>query len=188
MHDDGVDCILIDNASGTREAAVHLLKSVPAERCYFVGGPAENFDSRHRAEAFTKVLREHACEARPDQTAYGRYSVEWGEAWATSMLATGALINAGVLAGNDEIALGIMQTATAAGVHVPDEFKVIGFDDTRLASLVRPRMSSVRVPMAAIGAAAIAAVVRRLENPEEHATCVRLATKLVERESSGGKV
>ncbi|MBC7771110.1 MAG: LacI family DNA-binding transcriptional regulator [Pyrinomonadaceae bacterium] len=186
LRDHGIDSIVVDNASGTREAMLHLLASVPAERCYFVGGPRENFDSQQRAAAFSETLaREKAMHVmRNDQIAHGDYSLDWGERWAMEMHAQGTLAGAGVLAGNDEIALGILQTARQLGVEVPSQLKLVGFDDTRLASLVRPSLSTVRVPLAEVGAAAIRALVDRIEGPERPPRTVTLATKLVVRESS----
>jgi len=68
---------------------------------------------------------------------------------------------------------------------VPGQLKIVGFDDTRLASLVRPSLSTVRVPLAEVGAAAIDALVRRVEDPTRPSTKTRLATNLIVRESSG---
>ncbi|MBX9638847.1 MAG: substrate-binding domain-containing protein, partial [Mycobacteriaceae bacterium] len=116
------------------------------------------------------------------------YDVEWGRQWVHERVArqgVASLRGWGVLAGNDEIALGILQAALDVGLHVPGDLRVIGFDDTRMCEIVRPRLSSVRVPMAEVGAAAVKSLIRRLEQPEEEATCVRLPTKLVVRESSG---
>src|SRR6185295_8474807 len=90
----------------------------------------------------------------------------------------------GVLAGNDEIAYGVMLAAQERGRRVPQDVRVVGFDDTRLASLLRPRLSTVRVPLAEVGAAAVDALIERLEKPDAKAKSVRLTTKLVVRESS----
>ena len=187
-----VDSILVDNAAGPREAVEHLLASVEPGTLYFVGGPAENFDSRRRAETFKEVLRERAGpKVRPEQTAFGSYDVQWGREWAAARLAlakgSAGLTSCGVLAGNDEIALGILQVAQEAGVAVPKSLKIVGFDDTRLATLVRPTLSTVRVPLAEIGAAAVASLIRRIEEPEKPAVRTRLLTRLIVRESSGGK-
>lgn len=180
-----VDSVVVDNTVGTREAVEHLLSSVAAEHLYFVGGPAENFDTRRRAETFLDSVRASGGKLRPDQVVFGRYSVEWGYAWAAERLHSGILTGAGVLAGNDEIALGILQAAQDAGVEVPKRLKIVGFDDTRLASLVRPSLSTVRVPLAEVGAAAIDTLIRRVEEPGRPSTKTRLATKLIVRESSG---
>ena len=89
-----------------------------------------------------------------------------------------------MLSGDDEIAYGIMLACQAAGTAIPGEMRLIGFDDSRLASLVRPRLSSVRVPAAEIGAAAIRLLVARIREPGHEPTHLTLPTKLVIRESS----
>lgn len=202
LHERGVDSVVVDNASGTREAVEHLLKSVEAKNLHFVGGPRENFDTQQRARAFEAALGAAGHAAKSEQISYGEYTPEWGRAWLLAQMSTlgpdwpkggwtatsdgtknGAL---GVLAGNDEIAIGIMQAADGAGVRIPDQLRVVGFDDIRLAQLVRPRLSSVRVPMADVGAAAVRLLVGKMEEEEKKpAACVHMPTKLVVRESSG---
>lgn len=177
----GVDSIVVDNAEGTREAVAHLLRSTPPERCWFVGGPRENFDTQKRAAVFGGMVGAAAA----GNTAFGSYDVEWGRSWAASMVAAGRLRGAAVLAGNDEIALGIMQASQEAGLTLPADLRVVGFDDTRLATLVRPRLSTVHVPMAQVGEAAIRALAARIDDPSAPTMRVRLPTRLVVRETSG---
>ncbi|CAG0958365.1 Catabolite control protein A [Phycisphaerales bacterium] len=184
LHAKGVDSLVVDNAGGTREGVNHLLASVPASSLYFVGGPEENFDAQQRASAFRAAVAASGWKPRADQVSFGDYTSEWGERWAEEHLkATGKGVF-GVLAGNDEIAIGVMQAASQAGVRIPDQLRLVGFDDTRLATLIRPRLSTVRVPMAEVGAASIRLLVRRIEDREAEITCVHLPTSLVVRESS----
>jgi LacI family transcriptional regulator len=189
LHERGVDSVVVDNGPGTREAVEHLLKSVEAKDLYFVGGPKENFDTQQRARAFEGALSAAGHAARTEQVAFGEYTPEWGRAWLVGHLGSGARETGsvfGVLAGNDEIAIGIMQAADEAEVRIPDRLRVVGFDDIRLAQLVRPRLSSVRVPMADVGAAAVKLLVARMEDEDKKAAaCVHMPTKLVVRESSG---
>lgn len=181
----GLDCVLVDNASGTIQATEHLLASTPADQVYFVGGPASNFDTARRAEAFLGVLKAREHVAWDAQTAFGEYSPAWGTKWMEQALARGAK-RLGVLAANDEIALGVLQAATDAGLSVPGDVRIVGFDDTRLAQIVRPHLSSVRVPILEIGAAAVKALIARIESPDAPRSMVTMRTELVVRESSGG--
>jgi LacI family transcriptional regulator len=202
LNEPGVDSIVIDNATGTREAVAHLLTKARPESCYFVGGPRENFDTQQRFKVFTETLGAHSTATpptvRPDQAAFGRYAVEWGREWAAAAVGSAApnsaalnskggkanrLIGAGILAGNDEIALGIMQVAQRQGLRVGQDVSIIGFDDTRLAQLVSPTLTTVRVPLLEAGAEAIKMLVRRVENPKAETLSVHLATKLIVRES-----
>lgn len=184
LRERGMDSVIVDNAPGMAEAVRHLLLSVPPAQCFFVGGPRENFDAQERASVFAATLAEAGHAARPEQMVFGSYSVEWGAAWAAQAAERDELRGAGVLAGNDEIAVGIMQAADDAGVAIPRDLRLVGFDDTRLAALVRPRLTTVRVPMADVGAAAVRTLVRRLEDRESEAVAVHLPTHLVVRESS----
>lgn len=184
VNEPGVDSVVVDNVMGTHEAAEHLLEKTPPGNCYFVGGPRENFDTAQRAAEFKKALSGKGHSVRDDQLAFGEYSVDWGRNWANEKLKTGGLKNAAVLAGNDEIALGIMQAAQDAGVNVPKDLRIVGFDDTRIATLVRPALSAVRVPLLDIGAAVVRLLVERVGNSEKAATREKLPTKLIVRESS----
>ena len=121
---------------------------------------------------------------RAGQTSFGTYTLEWGQQWAKHASKSGLLKGAGVLAGNDEIACGIMQGADDAGLSVPQDVRIVGFDDTRMSALVRPRLSTVHVPMSDVGSGAIRALVRRLENRDAKATVTLLPTRLIIRESS----
>jgi LacI family transcriptional regulator len=180
----GIDSVMIDNLCGAGEAAAHLLGSVPAANCYFVGGPRDNFDTVQRAAAFTRALTSAGHAPRPEQIAYGAYSPQWGRAWASSLLKGPDAGVVGILAADDEIALGILDVLQAAGRCVPERARIVGFDDSRLASLLRPALSSVRVPLMDVGAAAIDALIDRIEHPDAPVVRRILPTHLVVRESS----
>ncbi len=182
--DKGVDSVVLDNKRGTREAVEHLLRWVDAGKCFFVGGPMGNVDSQERAATFTAALAERGHQVRPDQVSFGEYGVTWGKEWAMRAHQRRTLDGAAILAANDEIACGILRAAESARLWVPDQVRIVGFDDTRLASLMRPTLSSVALPMEDVGAAAVRALVARMERRETPTTCVRLPTRLVVRESS----
>ncbi len=159
-----VDSIVVDNAPGAEEATRHLLESVPPAHAYFVGGPKENFDTRQRADAFARVLRERGEPAPDRRIFFGDYSSRWGHEWAQTIAARLGKGPIAVLAGNDEIAYGVLRAFQDRGLNVPRDCRIVGFDDTRLATLLRPTLSSVRVPMAALGAAAISTLIDRIES------------------------
>ncbi len=179
-----LDTIVIDNEAGATEATEHLLSTVPSNRCYFLGGPRDNFDTARRAEAFLRAALGDGRSRSNVNVSYGEYSFESGRERALRMHEAGELDGAGILAGNDEIASGVLHAAREAGLSVPERVSIIGFDDTRLASLVRPMLSTVRVPMADVGSTAIQLLVRRIKDPESAAMHVRLTPTLVLRQST----
>jgi LacI family transcriptional regulator len=181
LHGSGVDRVLVDNRTGTVEAVEHLLDSVAPDRCYFVGGPKENFDTKARAAAFTETIARRGRRTSGQQVRFGEYSVEWGQRAGEEIFGKRPQGPIGVLAANDEIAFGLLLAAKDLAVGVPGELSIIGFDDTRLATLVRPQLSSVRVPMADVGAAAVRMIVDRVREPGRPAATTTLSTRLVVR-------
>ena len=188
-----LDSIEIDNEAGATAATEHLLTMVSPERCHFIGGPKDNFDTKERAAAFVRAVvgaaRMHGSPVSAS-VAYGDYSFDWGKQRAEQMIADGILSAdgpvMGVLAGNDEIAYGVVHAAREAGIRVPGQLAVVGFDDTRLASLVRPTLSTVRVPLSEVGATAVQLLVRRIKDPEAASMHVRLTPTLVVRQTTRG--
>jgi len=178
------DTITVDNGSGAREATAHLLGGTAAEHCYIVAGHEGNFDSDARCRAFVETLARAGHDANDDQVAHGEYAVAWGREWANAMIHSGKLAGAAVLAGNDEIAVGVIDSAIDAGMSVPGDLRVVGFDDSPVCRLLRPKLSSVHVPVRAVAIAAVDAVIHRIEQPDAEPARVELTTRLVIRDSS----
>lgn len=185
LHEHGLDSVVTDNAPGTLEAANHLFEQVGHDHCYFVGGPEDNFDTAQRAGVFARLYEERAARPiEPSRMHFGEYSVDWGLAWGRQAADGGSLRGAGVLCANDEIAYGVILAAHDAGLVPPDDFLIVGFDDLRLASLLRPALSSVHVPIARIGTAAVETLVDRIEGESGGVRCVHVPTHLVVRDTS----
>ncbi len=92
-----------------------------------------------------------------------------------------------VLAANDEMAAGIIAAGLVSGLAVPKDLPVVGFDDTRISRMVRPALTTVRVPMFDMGAKAVGLLCQRIAEPGGQPTQICLHPELVVRESCGGK-
>lgn len=183
---ENVDCVLVDNVIGTVEATAHLAEKTAKERIFFVGGPEGNFDTRTRADAFSTTLKGYGRAPGPTQIAYKEYTEAWGYEWAERANREGRLKGSAVLCADDEIAVGVLQAAEDLGLSVgpTGDVRIVGFDDTRIASIVRPKLSSVRVPLTEVGAGAVRLLLQRIEEPDAPAHVLRLPTRLVIRQSS----
>ncbi|MEM9082027.1 MAG: LacI family DNA-binding transcriptional regulator [Planctomycetota bacterium] len=184
---DGFDSILIDNAPGARAAIEHILESVPPEQCIYVGGEEYNADTEQRVRAFTETLRARGHEPQSHQIVFGSFDSAHGESWANTV-GPEVIRGAGIVSGNDEIAFGVMSAASAHNLRAPDDFRIVGFDNSRLSALVRPRLSSVRIPLGQIAEQAVSMLVERIEQEDDAEIVpprvVRMATELVVRETS----
>lgn len=179
----GLDSVILDNEKGTREAVEHLLRWVEPAGLAFVGGPRSNFDTMERARAFTSALADRGHAVGPDQVSHGDYSFDWGREWTLRTHQRGTLPKA-ILAGNDKIACGIMRAAENLKMYLPEQLRIVGYNDSQISQVVRPRLSTVALPMAEIGAEAVRTLLRRIEDRSAPPVRTKLPTKLIIRESS----
>jgi LacI family transcriptional regulator len=90
-----------------------------------------------------------------------------------------------VFAASDMMAVGAIRAAQAAGLRIPDDLAVVGFDDSQLAELVDPPLTTIRQDTVGIGAAAGRALVEQIENPDVTPPVLTLPVELIVRASSG---
>jgi LacI family transcriptional regulator len=158
--------VSVDDVAGGRAAAEHLIAS-GARRPAFVGGPftLQQVSDRH-AGALAAVeaagLTLQAFETPNLKFDRGR---QIGD--LIGDLRQSKRPDA-VFAANDQLALGLLQSFTAAGIRVPDEIAIIGFDDIDFASQSSIPLSSVRQPRQLIGERAAQLLFDEIENPKGH--------------------
>lgn len=179
------DTVAIDHHRGAEMLMRHLLTTHPNSRIVFIGGHETNLDTIDRLNAYRKVLAQVGRFVE-DDIFHLDYSYETAFQFATGRVIEWAKQGSVVFAANDEMAAGVVDAAIAATLDVPSDLPVVGFDDTRIAQLTRPRLTTVRVPMAEMGAKAIELLCNRLTEAERPAERVTLPTDLVVRESCGG--
>jgi LacI family transcriptional regulator len=89
-----------------------------------------------------------------------------------------------IFAGNDEIAVGVIEAARARGLRVPDDLSVVGFDDTHVAQLSSPQLTTVRQPLREMGSVALRTALQLAAGEPVDSHHVELATSLVVRNST----
>ncbi|KRF01215.1 LacI family transcriptional regulator [Frateuria sp. Soil773] len=172
----------IDNRGGTRLVMEHLLAS-GRRRIAFIRGPAANHDVAEREQAYREALAAHLPGAEA-QVWPGDFSEQSGHAAGQALLAQASRPDA-VFAANDMMAIGCMSALREAGVRVPDDIAVAGFDDVPMARYVTPALTTVRVRIAELGAQALGMLDEQLESagpvPFAHH---RVQVELMVREST----
>lgn len=114
--------------------------------------------------------------------AQGGYDHACGYAMTRDLLASRAFD--GLFCYNDEMAVGALRALADAGVRVPEEVKVVGFDDLPLADYATPRLTTVAQPVEEVARATLALVERRLAEPDAPPRVETFETRLVVRESA----
>jgi LacI family transcriptional regulator len=140
--------IHLDNAAGVRSVVEHFAE-LGRKRLVHIAGPEGNVDADERSAAFRS-----ACAARglDCELLRGDFEEESGEAAVAQLLRAGQRFDA-VFAGNDNMAIGALQALRSAGVRVPDDVAVVGFDDIPLARHLG--LSTVRVRITELGERAV---------------------------------
>jgi diguanylate cyclase (GGDEF)-like protein/PAS domain S-box-containing protein len=181
----GFDCptVLPDNRIGIVETVNHLIGHGHTRIAF--AGNVNSADIAERYEAYAVTLRHHDLEPGPDLLFVAPSNMEdGGDAAARDMLQAGIPATA-VVAATDFNAHGIMRTLQAAGVHLPRDVALTGFDDHDFASQLTPSLASVRHNLDRLGERAgrlIVDMVRgRLVPPGEY----RVKTSFIGRESCG---
>lgn len=147
------DSINVDNHGGAM-AMVRHLAGLGHRRIAFIQGPPENHDARERLRGYRDAVRELGLEADRKLEVTGDFSEEAGCRAGERLLSLRDRPEA-VFAANDGMAIGCLHALRQAGVAVPEEIAVAGFDDVPIARFMSPPLTSVGVPIAALGALAL---------------------------------
>jgi DNA-binding LacI/PurR family transcriptional regulator len=144
----GISNISLDYDSGVDQAIDHLT-SLGHRKIAFVSGPVNLASARTRYEAFLASLRRKKLECSEDFIRAANHRFDGGYAAMLDILKLPVRPTA-VLASNDLTAIGIMGAVYAAGLHVPEDISVVGFDDIALSSFMPPPLTTIRLSRAEI--------------------------------------
>lgn len=146
----GTEVITTENTQSAHHLTQHLLDH-GRERLLFVGDPAAARDVHERHQGFVAAHRDRGL--LPAEPLIAAFREREGTAVAERILA-GDVRTDGLVCSNDELALAVMARLVDAGVDVPGDLAVVGWDDVMTARYVRPGLTTVRQPVQEVGALA----------------------------------
>jgi LacI family transcriptional regulator len=179
----------VDYLRGIRQGVQHLT-ALGHQRIAYISGPSQQLSSRLRRTAFLQSMEELNLAVEPPFLVEGDHTLEGGVRSARTLLSSSTPPSA-ILCSNDLTAIGLLRTAAQAGLSIPGDLSVIGFDDIHLADFVSPPLTTVRMSRAALAEAAVGALRRLAEaspsddasvNSPEHT--VSVPTQLTVRRST----
>ncbi|HEX3920923.1 MAG TPA: LacI family DNA-binding transcriptional regulator [Streptosporangiaceae bacterium] len=175
----GFPCVSTDDATATEQAFRHLA-SLGHQRIGLVVGPEDHIPSRRKLAAFTDLARHSGIDAAPIEHAL--FSLEGGQAAATRVLRHGVT---GIICGSDVLALGAIRAVRRAGLSVPGDVSIVGYDDSAFMNCTDPPLTTVRQPIDSMGKAAVALLVDQMENAAVYPEELLFEPDLVVRGSTG---
>jgi DNA-binding LacI/PurR family transcriptional regulator len=174
----GQDSVILDYGSAMEQAGEHLIRA-GHRRIALLRGPSSAWAATQRANALIRW----AARRGFDLVDLGRSepSVDSGMAVVDSILRSNVTA---VVAYDDISASGVIAGLHAKGLLVPDDISVVGCDDTLLARLLTPSITTVSPPYSQLGVEAMRALIQRIEAPEGPPSHTRLTCELVIRDST----
>jgi LacI family transcriptional regulator len=171
-----------DNEAAGRQAIEHLL-SRGRRRIALINGEPSYAAARDRAAGAVAAALDGGIELEGGDSLYGQWTEAWGRQATEALLASGRTPDA-ILAGSDQIARGALDALREAGLRVPHDVAVMGFDNWNiLTEGARPPLTSVDMELQAIGREAAIALSRAIAG-EPVAGVTRMPVRVVPREST----
>ncbi|WP_234407436.1 LacI family DNA-binding transcriptional regulator [Microterricola viridarii] len=170
-----------DQEQGARTALQHLF-DLGHRDIVHVAGPASSYSAQRRAEAYRATMAEAGLPELPILT--GDWSAESGLTLGRKLLESDAVPTA-IFASNDHMALGIMHAIHDAGLRVPQDISVIGFDDVEGAASFWPALSTVHQNLDEVGRRATSLLLALIDGEPDEQQKILVQTRLVVRDSTG---
>jgi LacI family transcriptional regulator len=182
---DTADRVVVANERLAVAAMAEYLVSLGHRRIGFIAGPEGRKSTRERLEGFCDALEKHGCAPPEEMIARGAYTFESGVACARTLLKLPTPPTA-ICASNDEMAAGVLYTAQEMAVKVPEDLSVAGFDDSNLATRIRPSLTTIRRPVREMARLATTKLIASIDGREDEARVgIFLDPVLIIRDSTG---
>jgi LacI family transcriptional regulator len=175
-------CVMMDDRAAARQMTEYLL-SLGHRRIGFVQGHPGHAASAQRLAGYRAALREWRVPAADERVVPGDFTFEGGRRGAARLLDAAAAPSA-IFASNDESAAGCLAEAHARQLQVPGDLSITGFDDTYVATMLYPPLTTIRQSIREMGYAATGQLLGLIEGAAPVAA-LRIAHQLVERQSAG---
>jgi LacI family transcriptional regulator len=181
------DCsyVAVDDFKSAILAVEYLLK-LGHRKIAYVGGLETNGSNIERINGFKTVMGNYGIPIRPEYIVYGEYKQSSGYQLTKELLIDRELPTA-IIAGDDLLALGIIQAIEEFGLKVPKDISVIGFDDISYASLDKIQLTTICIPRYVMGETSVELLIKKIQHPEDAEVRSKiLETNLVVRKTCRG--
>ncbi|MGO1283841.1 LacI family DNA-binding transcriptional regulator [Brachybacterium tyrofermentans] len=174
------DSVRVDNRGGMSALARYILRVKPPGPVIYLAGPPNSPDAAARELGFRDAIAAH-----PDRwhSALAEFTFQGGHGAIVDQLRTEA--PGAVIGANDQSALGALAALQEAGILVPEDCVVTGFDGIDEARYSRPGLTTVRQPMTDLGVHAVDVLLRRIAHPDAEPHDLQLPVDVLLRDSSG---
>jgi DNA-binding LacI/PurR family transcriptional regulator/signal transduction histidine kinase len=176
--------IVIDNYEGVIAACSHLIEEHGCRRIAFIRGPENHQEANLRYRAYEDALQRHHVALDERLVITGNFMREVARRLTTVILDERRIRPDAVVAANDLMAMGVLEELSARRISVPDEVKVIGFDDLEETQYLKVPLTTVRQPFYEMGRLAVKKLVALIRGQDDR-EITTIPSVLVTRQSCG---
>lgn len=179
---EGMSLVCIDSYAAEYEMVEHFIEHGYRDICCVTGALEVSVEAKKRLQAYKDALEAHGIPVKEENIYEGAFTLESGTIVGKQMVKEGRIPEA-IISGNDDMAHGIIDVFKKAGIRVPEDVKIAGFDNGELGALSRPMLTTVDKNQLGVGYRAIQEVLERIAGkaPAEY----ELPCKNIYKESCG---
>ncbi|OFA09547.1 ribose operon repressor [Lentilactobacillus sunkii] len=192
LNQNGIPYILIDqapvvkgdrveanNQKGGQLLADYLIKKGHT-KVVVVGAEKPTLNLQERLQGFADVYQKNGTPITDDQIITTEMTKKGGYAATAAVL---AMKPTAIFAINDEVAIGLYRGIEEAGLKIPDDISIVGYDDIDLSAYIFPKLTTVHQPAFEMGSSAAQLIIKRIEDHKEPLQQVSLPVSLIDRDS-----
>lgn len=179
----GIASVVVNNIHGGSLATKHLI-DCGCRNIANITGPLSSSIVQDRLSGYKDELIKEGLEISSERIVEGDYSPLSGYHAMKQILLSGIDID-GLFAANDQMAIGAIKAIKENGLRIPEDMKVVGFDNSFIASIVEPSLTTINVPKYKMGNAAAEVLIKRIEtDTKEDAKLIELPISVIVRQST----
>lgn len=168
-----------DDTSAIRQGIRHLA-ALGHRQIGFASGPLRFIPSRDKTEAFIDTMR-HILPTEKPRVVHTLYTVNGGQSAAAQLIAAGCTA---IICGSDIMALGAVRHCKGAGLSVPHDISIVGFDDSPVTGFADPPLTTLRQPVKSMSEAAVSTLLAMIQGTPGDVGKMRFEPELIVREST----
>lgn len=177
-----IDYVVMDNVKATMDAAEYLIGRGCRNLAY-IGRKISNFSSRDRLEGFHKALEHHNLLA--ESIAIQAESLQFlGGSEEVMMLLNRVPRPDGIIAFNDQLAIGVLDGIAKCGYTVGKDILVVGFDNLRISALPQIELTTITPSKKELGKVAVDLILRRRRNPDAERKIIEISSRMIIRKTA----
>ncbi len=170
------------NLEGAYKAVKHLIEYGHREIAH-ICGDMNKFSGFKRLEGYKKAVRESGLAIRKEYIVVGDFTENSGYKCAKQLLSKNNNITA-IFVSNDTMAIGAMRFIKEAGLKIPDDISIVGYDDINIARYISPSLTTIRVSLLDMASIAVKNLINYIENGSTFSEYNTVSSDLIIREST----